>query len=58
METNKVITLIEELKVADTQKEIKKIEECKDEITWSEVDAETQDLWYETLGDAKKGLYF
>ncbi|MFD2824832.1 hypothetical protein ACFS5M_14210 [Lacinutrix iliipiscaria] len=58
METQKLKSLIKELKNAKNQKQIKSIEEAKEDIIWSKVDNITQDLWYETLGDVKRGLYF
>lgn len=57
MENQKILSLIEELKKGLSEKEIKKIEKEKEDIIWWNVDEETKDLWYETLGDAKKGIY-
>lgn len=57
-ETKELQLLIKELKTAASHEEIEKIEELKDDLIWSSVDEVVKDLWYETLGDAKKGLYF
>ncbi len=57
-ETTKVLGLIAELKTAKSAKEIEKIEEARQDLIWSEVEGVFQDLWYETSGDAKRGLYF
>ncbi|WP_047789431.1 hypothetical protein [Tenacibaculum mesophilum] len=56
-ETTQVLGLIEELKMGITSDEIESIEEEKENIIWSKVDDTVKDLWYETLGDAKRGVY-
>ena len=56
-ETTKVLALIEELKMGLSDQEIESIEDEKDDIIWSKVDETVKDLWYETLGDAKRGVY-
>ena len=57
-ENSKTLALVEELKTAKYQGEILQIETYKDELDWMKVDGVIQDLFSETLGDAKKGLYF
>ena len=52
-----VLSFIEELKTGITSEEIESIESEREDIIWSEVDEVVQDLYYETLGDAKKGFY-
>lgn len=52
-----VLSFIEELKMGITSEEIESIEAEREDVIWSEVEASVQDLYYETLGDAKKGVY-
>ncbi len=49
---------IEQLKSAKTDAEIQSIECTQDDLNWMFIAPELQDEWYETLGDAKRGLYF
>ncbi len=58
VQQNKELTfLIEELKVVKTTNRLEKIEDKKENLTWALINDELKDVWYETLGDVKKGLY-